>query len=71
MLLTGSQPATCGNDVGDFLLLKSIKNKMDYCDRHEMEVRGRGGGREWEVGGGRGREGGTDGGRQGGERFGG
>ena len=39
MLVTGSQPGTCGNDVGDFLLLRSIKNKMDYVDRRpNMEV---------------------------------
>ena len=39
MLVTGSQPGTCGNDVGDFLLLRSIKNKMDYVDRRpNMQV---------------------------------
>lgn len=42
LLVTGSQPGTCSNAVGDYLLLKSLKNKMDYCDRHDMEVRGRG-----------------------------
>lgn len=38
MLVTGSQPAPCANPVGDHYLLKSIKNKIDYCRLHNIEI---------------------------------
>ncbi|XP_059440187.1 xyloglucan 6-xylosyltransferase 2-like isoform X2 [Corylus avellana] len=38
MLVTGSSPKPCENPVGDHYLLKSIKNKIDYCRLHEIEV---------------------------------
>lgn len=31
LLLTGSPPKPCDNPIGDHYLLKSIKNKIDYC----------------------------------------
>ncbi|MBA0827801.1 hypothetical protein Goarm_012549, partial [Gossypium armourianum] len=31
LLVTGSSPKPCENPVGDHYLLKSIKNKIDYC----------------------------------------
>ncbi|PQM37720.1 putative glycosyltransferase 7 [Prunus yedoensis var. nudiflora] len=31
LLVTGSQPSTCSNPVGDHLQLKFSKNKVDYC----------------------------------------
>lgn len=38
MLITGSQPSACDNPVGDHFLLKSIKNKIDYCRLHGIEI---------------------------------
>ncbi|KAK4764001.1 hypothetical protein SAY87_013439 [Trapa incisa] len=38
LLVTGSSPEPCTSPVGDHLLLKSIKNKMDYGRLHGMEV---------------------------------
>lgn len=38
MLVTGSQMGVCDNDVGDFLLLKSLKNKMDYCSPRDIQI---------------------------------
>lgn len=38
LLVTGSQPQICENAVGDHYLLKSIKNKVDYCRLHEIEI---------------------------------
>ena len=38
LLVTGSAPKPCENPVGDHYLLKSIKNKMDYCRLHGIEV---------------------------------
>lgn len=37
-MITGSHMSVCGNDVGDFLNLKSLKNKLDYCDPREIPV---------------------------------
>ncbi|AQK79708.1 Xyloglucan 6-xylosyltransferase 2 [Zea mays] len=37
LLVTGSSPKPCENPVGDHYLLKSIKNKMDYCRVHDIE----------------------------------
>ncbi|KAG6554327.1 hypothetical protein Mapa_004243 [Marchantia paleacea] len=38
LLVTGSQPKPCDNPVGDHYLLKSIKNKIDYCRLHNIEI---------------------------------
>ncbi|XP_047317731.1 probable xyloglucan 6-xylosyltransferase 3 [Impatiens glandulifera] len=38
LLVTGSQPSPCKNPIGDHYLLKSIKNKIDYCRIHGMEI---------------------------------
>eukprot|EP00249_Psilotum_nudum_P004876 c18358_g1_i2 orf=492-1862(+) len=38
LLVTGSQPSACDNPVGDHYLLKSIKNKIDYCRLHDIEI---------------------------------
>eukprot|EP01018_Ginkgo_biloba_P028588 Gb_09703 [translate_table: standard] len=38
LLVTGSQPTPCDNPVGDHYLLKSIKNKIDYCRLHGIEI---------------------------------
>ena len=34
LMVTGSVPFACENPSGDHVLLKSIKNKMDYCTLH-------------------------------------
>ncbi|KAJ7546277.1 hypothetical protein O6H91_08G033000 [Diphasiastrum complanatum] len=38
LLVTGSQPQACDNPVGDHYLLKSTKNKIDYCRLHKIEI---------------------------------
>ncbi|CAM6105149.1 unnamed protein product [Calypogeia fissa] len=38
LLVTGSQPKPCDNPAGDHYLLKSIKNKIDYCRLHNIEI---------------------------------
>ncbi|KAK8959854.1 putative glycosyltransferase 2 [Platanthera guangdongensis] len=38
LLVTGSSPKSCENPVGDHYLLKSIKNKIDYCRVHGIEI---------------------------------
>jgi hypothetical protein len=38
LLLTGSQPSPCKNSIGDHLLLRCFKNKVDYCRIHNCEV---------------------------------
>ncbi|KAG9132149.1 hypothetical protein Leryth_022621 [Lithospermum erythrorhizon] len=38
LLVTGSAPKPCENPVGDHYLLKSIKNKIDYCRLHGIEI---------------------------------
>ncbi|EFJ24695.1 xyloglucan xylosyltransferase-like protein [Selaginella moellendorffii] len=38
LLVTGSQPNPCDNPVGDHYLLKSLKNKIDYCRIHGIEI---------------------------------
>ncbi|XP_057479459.1 probable xyloglucan 6-xylosyltransferase 3 [Actinidia eriantha] len=38
LLVTGSPPNPCDNPIGDHYLLKSIKNKIDYCRLHEIEI---------------------------------
>ncbi|KAJ0104918.1 hypothetical protein Patl1_18804 [Pistacia atlantica] len=38
LLVTGSPPKPCDNAIGDHYLLKSIKNKIDYCRIHGIEI---------------------------------
>ncbi|PHT88301.1 Xyloglucan 6-xylosyltransferase 1 [Capsicum annuum] len=38
MLVTGSPPNPCDNAIGDHYLLKVIKNKIDYCRIHGIEI---------------------------------
>ncbi|GLJ43389.1 hypothetical protein SUGI_0901610 [Cryptomeria japonica] len=38
LLVTGSQATPCKNPIGDNLLLRSFKNKMDYCRRHGVDI---------------------------------
>ncbi|XP_051129800.1 xyloglucan 6-xylosyltransferase 2-like [Andrographis paniculata] len=38
LLVTGSSPKPCENPVGDHYLLKSLKNKVDYCRLHGLEM---------------------------------
>ncbi|XP_057806799.1 glycosyltransferase 6-like [Salvia miltiorrhiza] len=38
VMVTGSQAAPCKNPIGDHLLLKLFKNKVDYGRRHGIDV---------------------------------
>ncbi|RRT82039.1 hypothetical protein BHE74_00004518 [Ensete ventricosum] len=38
LLVTGSPPNPCDNATGDHYLLKAIKNKIDYCRLHGIEI---------------------------------
>ncbi|KAL6497367.1 putative xyloglucan 6-xylosyltransferase 5 [Orobanche gracilis] len=38
LLVTGSQPNPCDNAIGDHYLLKAVKNKIDYCRIHGIEI---------------------------------
>ncbi|KAG6429755.1 hypothetical protein SASPL_107808 [Salvia splendens] len=38
MLVTGSRQTPCDSTIGDHYLLKSIKNKIDYCRLHSIEI---------------------------------
>ncbi|KAK9109768.1 hypothetical protein Sjap_017828 [Stephania japonica] len=38
LMLTGSQPNPCKNPVGDHLLLRFFKNKVDYCRLHGYDI---------------------------------
>ncbi|KAL3513141.1 hypothetical protein ACH5RR_025858 [Cinchona calisaya] len=38
LLVTGSPPNPCENAIGDHYLLKAIKNKIDYCRIHGIEI---------------------------------
>ena len=38
LLVTGSQLMPYENPVGDHLLLKSLKNKIDYCRLHDIDI---------------------------------
>lgn len=38
LLVTGSQPSVCKNPMGDHLLLRLFKNKVDYCRIHSHDV---------------------------------
>lgn len=37
-MLTGSQPQPCAGNKGDYLNLKSFKNKVDYCMLHDVQI---------------------------------
>ncbi|GAA0184062.1 transferase [Lithospermum erythrorhizon] len=37
-LVTGSQPSPCKNPIGDHLLLRFFKNKVDYCRIHGYDI---------------------------------
>ncbi|GFP99400.1 putative glycosyltransferase 7, partial [Phtheirospermum japonicum] len=37
LLVTGSQTTPCKNPIGDYLLLKFFKNKVDYARRHGID----------------------------------
>ncbi|XP_058069768.1 glycosyltransferase 6-like [Magnolia sinica] len=38
VLVTGSQPGPCQNPIGDHLLLRFFKNKVDYCRIHGCDL---------------------------------
>lgn len=38
VLVSGSQPSVCRNPVGDHLLLRLFKNKVDYCRIHGVDI---------------------------------
>ncbi|KAJ8772979.1 hypothetical protein K2173_028156 [Erythroxylum novogranatense] len=38
LLLSGSPPNPCDNPIGDHYLLKAVKNKIDYCRIHGIEI---------------------------------
>ncbi|PQQ12442.1 glycosyltransferase 6-like [Prunus yedoensis var. nudiflora] len=38
LLVTGSQPSVCKNPIGDHLLLRFFKNKVDYCRLHGHDI---------------------------------
>ncbi|PIN20443.1 Subunit of Golgi mannosyltransferase complex [Handroanthus impetiginosus] len=38
IMVTGSQATPCENPIGDYLLLKLFKNKVDYSRRHGIDV---------------------------------
>lgn len=38
VMVTGSQPAPCTNLMGDHLLLRLFKNKVDYCRIHGYDI---------------------------------
>ncbi|GER41974.1 galactosyl transferase GMA12/MNN10 family protein [Striga asiatica] len=38
MLVTSSPPGPCDNAIGDHYLLKAVKNKIDYCRIHGIEI---------------------------------
>ncbi|PUZ45134.1 hypothetical protein GQ55_8G196700 [Panicum hallii var. hallii] len=38
VMVSGSQPEPCPGDAGDHLLLRFLKNKLDYCRLHGIEL---------------------------------
>ncbi|KAG6425378.1 hypothetical protein SASPL_115809 [Salvia splendens] len=38
VMVTGSQPGPCKSPIGDHLLLKLFKNKVDYCRHHGIDI---------------------------------
>ncbi|KAF9621154.1 hypothetical protein IFM89_016648 [Coptis chinensis] len=38
LVVTGSQPSACRNPIGDHLLLRFFKNKVDYCRIHGYDI---------------------------------
>jgi hypothetical protein len=37
-MVSGSQPEPCPGDAGDHLLLRFLKNKLDYCRLHGIQL---------------------------------
>ncbi|KAL5706716.1 hypothetical protein ACHQM5_024849 [Ranunculus cassubicifolius] len=38
LMITGSQPSACKSPIGDHLLLRFFKNKVDYCRIHGHDI---------------------------------
>jgi hypothetical protein len=38
VMVSGSQPKPCPGDAGDHLLLRFLKNKLDYCRLHRIQL---------------------------------
>ncbi|KAL2621258.1 hypothetical protein R1flu_001463 [Riccia fluitans] len=38
LMVSGSQPKPCDNAKGDYFILKNLKNKVDYCRLHNIEI---------------------------------
>jgi len=38
VMVSGSQPEPCPGDAGDHLLLRFLKNKLDYCRLHGIQL---------------------------------
>uniref|UniRef100_K3ZIJ5 Glycosyltransferase 6 n=1 Tax=Setaria italica TaxID=4555 RepID=K3ZIJ5_SETIT len=38
VMVSGSQPEPCAGDAGDDLMLRFLKNKLDYCRLHGIEL---------------------------------
>ncbi|KAM7264791.1 hypothetical protein ACFE04_002474 [Oxalis oulophora] len=38
VVVTGSQSSPCKNPIGDYLLLRAFKNKVDYCRLHGYDI---------------------------------
>jgi len=38
VMVSGSQPEPCPGEAGDHLLLRFLKNKLDYCRLHGIEL---------------------------------
>ncbi|KAF5730792.1 Galactosyl transferase GMA12/MNN10 family protein isoform 1 [Tripterygium wilfordii] len=38
VMVTGSQPSPCKNPIGDHMLLRFFKNKVDYCRIHGYDI---------------------------------
>ncbi|XP_066341931.1 probable glycosyltransferase 6 [Miscanthus floridulus] len=38
VMVSGSQPEPCPGDAGDHLMLRFLKNKLDYCRLHGIEL---------------------------------
>ena len=38
LMVSGSQPHPCKNPIGDHLLLRFFKNKVDYCRIHNVDI---------------------------------
>ncbi|KAL3680811.1 hypothetical protein R1sor_023767 [Riccia sorocarpa] len=38
LMVSGSQPKPCDNPKGDYFILKNLKNKVDYCRLHNIDI---------------------------------